>query len=260
MNLSHFVVHTLRLTTDVSRFASLAPRLSPLARRISFLAPRFTFLVFLLMLFVSLNACSEIPIVGGAPTPARQISFEGPVTLTVRAGEALAGTTIAYQGKASDGRAIMTINGLQSLKSTADSVKWSGALVLFSLVDLNLRVAAFDETGMTLAGTIRIIVQDPTPTPAAPSPNPLASFTIPLTYTVARNTNIPGSTVAFVGAKEQGAEFSNLDQIPFRERFDSVVWQGRLRERIAIRYELRVLDFNNDRAILGGTANVMFEP
>jgi hypothetical protein len=154
----------------------------------------------------------------------------------------------------------MTIDGLQTLKATADSVKWSGALVLFSLVDLNMRVLTYDDSGMNLAGTIRILVQDPNPTPADPASNPMANFVIPLTYTVQRSTNLPGTTVTYVGSQTQGAEFSNLDQIPFRDRFDSVVWQGRLRERISVRYDLRVLDFNDDRVILGGTANVIFEP
>lgn len=236
MKSSHFTFH-------ISRFSLLVSHL-----------------LFLVFLFAFLAACGNIPFIGGAPTPSRQISFEGPVTLNVRAGETLAGTTIAYQGKAPDGRAIMSINGLQALKSTADSVKWSGALVLFSLIDLNLRVVAYDESNMTMAGTIRIVVQEPNPTAATPTQNPIASFVIPLTYTVPRNTNIPGTTVTYVGAKEQGAEFSSLDQIPFRDRFDSVVWQGRLRERIAAKYDLRVVDFNADRVILGGTVQVMFEP
>lgn len=231
--------------------------------RAAFGVSRFTFSVLLFTLYASLVACGNLPFVGGSggtPTPARQITYDGAVTLNVRAGETLAGTTIAYQGKAADGRAIMSINGLQALKATADSVRWSGAPVLFSLVDLNLRVVTYDDSNMTLAGTIRIVVQEPNPTPAQPSPNPIANFIIPLTYTVARYTNIPGTNVSYVGAKTDGAEFANLDQFPFRERFDSVVWEGRLRERIAVRYDLRVLDFNDERVILGGTANVMFEP
>jgi hypothetical protein len=228
---------------------------------------RFTFYVLVLTFLPIFAGCGGLPSIGdlpliggGTPTPSRQISYDGAVTLSVRAGETLAGTTIAYQGKASDGRAIMSINGLQALKATADSVRWSGALVLFSLVDLNLRVVAYDDTNMTLAGTIRIIVQEPNPVAAEPAPNPMANFTIPLTYTVTRGSIIPGTTVSYVGAATGGAEFANLDQFPFRERFDSVVWQGRLRDRIAVRYDLRVLDFNEERVILGGTANVMFEP
>jgi len=50
---------------------------------------------------------------------------------------------------------IPAINDLQALKSVADSVSWTGALVLFSEVELNLRVLTYDEHSMTLAGTIR---------------------------------------------------------------------------------------------------------
>lgn len=220
---------------------------------------RLALFLVLAALFVCVAACDKLPIVNPPPTPARQISFDGPVTLNVRAGETLVGTTIVYQGKASDGRAIMSINGLQALKATADSVKWSGALVLFSLVDLDLRVVTFDESSMTLAGTIHIVVQEPNPVAGDASKNQIASFLVPLTYTVSRNSNIPGTTVGYLGAGTGGAEFSNLDQFPFRERFDSVVWQGHLRDRIAVRYDLRVVDFNADRVILGGTATLIFE-
>lgn len=201
--------------------------------------------------------CQVLPNVN--PTPSRQISYDGPVTLTINAGELLPGTTIAYQGKAPDGRAMLSLNGVQALKATADSVNWTGALILFSLVDLKLRVVTFDDKSLTLAGTIHLVVQEPNPLADNLSPNEIAAYTIPVTYTVDRNTFVPGTNVAYLGARSGGAEFSNLDQFPFRERFDSVVWQGHLRERIALRLDLRVLDFNDDRAVLGGTARVIFE-
>lgn len=216
---------------------------------------------------VALAGCGSLPVVGslpiiggGVPTPERQISYEGAVTMSVKAGERLSGTGITYQGQAPDGRAILMIDGLQGLKSTADSVKWSGALVLFSLVDLNLRVVTFDASSMNLAGTIRIVVQEPNPVPGDPAPNPLATFSIPSTYIVSKGGQIPGTNVTFEGAETGGAKFRNLDQIPFRERFDSVVWQGHLRERVSARYELRLLDFSDERAILGGIVTVIFEP
>jgi hypothetical protein len=124
---------------------------------------------------------------------------------------------------------------------------------------MNLRVLTYDDAGMTLAGTMRIVVQEPNPTPGDPTPNPLASFTIPLTYSVRRGGVVPGTNVTYLGSQSNGAEFQNLDQFPFRDQFDSVVWQGRLRERISVRYELRLLTFNEDGAILGGTANLIFE-
>ncbi len=205
-----------------------------------------------------LIGCDNLPGISH-PTPARQITYDGAVTLKIPIGATLPGTNITYEGKAPDGRAIMRINGLQALKSTADSVNWTGALVLFSLVDLNLRVITYYNSGMNLAGTIHLVVQDPTPTPADPATNLIADFTIPVTYIISRNQTIPGTVVSYVGARTEGAEFANLDQYPYRQRFDSVVWQGRLRNHISLRLETRVLDFNDDRAILGGTARIMFE-
>lgn len=209
----------------------------------------------LVLLLAVLCGCQML----ASPTPARQISFDGPITVTIQAGTTLPGTTLAYQGKAPDGRAILLLNGAQALKATADSVNWTGALVLFSLVDLKLRVLTYDETNITLAGTIHLVVQEPNPTPGDLPVNRLGEFTIPMTYTVERGAFIPGTNVSYVGAKTGGAEFVNLDQIPYRERFDSVIWQGHLRERIALRLDTRVLDFNDDRVVLGGTAQVIFE-
>ncbi len=217
--------------------------------------PRVFFAI--LFLTVGLGGCQVLP--GAAPTPSRQISYQGPVTLQLKAGETLPGTTLAYYGKAPDGRAIMELGGAQALKSTADSVNWTGALVLFSMIDLKLRVVTFDEAGMTLAGTIQIIVQEPAPVAGNLSANRAAEYTIPVSYTVNQGDVIPGTNVRYVGARTGGAEFTNLDQYPFRERFDSVVWQGHLRERIALRLDLRVLDFNDARVILGGTAQIIFE-
>lgn len=212
--------------------------------------------IFLLLL----PACTSLPFIGGGtPTPARQISYDGAITLSAKINQPLAGTSIIYQGKAPDGRAVLNIDGLQALKSIADSVNWKGALVLFSAVELNLRVVSFDESGITLAGTVHAIIQEPSPAAGDISKNQIASFTIPTTLTVNTGTNIPGTTVGYVGAQTGGAQFSNLDQIPFRERFDSVIWTGHLRDRIGLRIDMRVLDFNNDRVILGGTATVVFE-
>lgn len=215
--------------------------------------------VFLVALFLTIGfyGCQNLP--GAAPTPPRQISYEGPVTLQLKAGETLPGTTVAYYGKAPDGRAIMGLGGAQALKSTADSVNWTGALVLFSKIDLKLRVVTFDETGMTLAGTIQIIAQEPAPVAGVLTAQRAAEYTIPVSYTVNQGDAIPGTNVQYVGAHANGAEFTNLDQYPYRERFDSVVWQGHLRERIALRLDLRVLDFNAARVILGGTAQIIFE-
>lgn len=230
---------------------------------IAFRPTRYSILLGLVILWFALAGCdrlpASVPLLPSAPTPARQITYDGAITLTVKVGETSPGTGIAYLGKAPDGRAVMTIDGLQALKSTADSVKWTGAVVLFSLIDLNLRVIVYDDAGMTLAGTIHIVVQDPNPTPADPSSNQIASFLIPVTYTISRGQSIPGTTVIYDGTKPSGAEFTNLDQFPFRDRFDSVVWQGRLRDRISVRQDLRVIDFNDDRVILGGTVRVIFE-
>lgn len=217
--------------------------------------------LFPLILLWPLVACGSV--IGGdnAPPPsgAQRLVYDGAITLSIRSGSTLPGTTIAYQGRAPDGRAILTLSGLQALKSTADSVTWSGSVLPKTTVTLNLRVLTYDDAAVNLGGTIHLEILDPNPQPGEPSPNLITGYSIPVTYNVPRAATIPGSVVIYMGEKPEGAEFANLDQYPYRQRFDSVVWQGRVRDKIALRLDLRVLNYNADAVLLGGIAKVMFE-
>lgn len=218
-------------------------------------------LVLILLVAFTLTACGGVsgPSTGGGGIPTlTQLSYDGAVTLVVRAGSNVPGTNISYQGRAPDGRAILNIGGLQSLKSTFDSLNWSGPLASAS-VDLNLRVLTYDDSNLTLGGTVHLGISQINPQPGNPSTNPVANYLIPVTYTVQRGTAIPGTIVQYVGSRTEGAEFLNLDQYPYRQRLDSVVWQGYLRDKVALRLDLRLLNFGDDSALLGGTAKVMFE-
>lgn len=221
------------------------------------------FYLLLLIFSAALVACggaSGPPLPGGVtPNAPADLKYEGAITLGVTTGSNVPGTTIIYQGKTADGRAILNIAGLQSLKSTADSLDWAGPIGAGAQANLGLRVVTFDDSNLALAGTIRLIIPGVNPQPGNPSSNLIAGYTIPTTYNVPRGTTIPGSVVQFVGSTPQGAQFTNLDQFPYRQRFDSVIWQGHLRDKIAVRLDLRLINFGDDSALLGGTARVMFE-
>jgi hypothetical protein len=211
-----------------------------------------------------LAACSlpSLPFLpgGSSSQTSSRLVYDGVTWLEIRSGETLAGTTVAYQGKSPDGRALVLINGLQAIKTTGDSVNWSGSLASNSSVELGLRVITFDESVMRLFGSVHIEVLEPQPQPADPAPALLADYTLPVTYNVPRGKAIPGSVVIYQGENALGAEFANLDQYAYRQQFDSVVWQGRLRDRIALRLDLRVISYSAEGVNVGGTARIMFEP
>lgn len=215
-----------------------------------------------LFLTACLAACGGVTVPSlpdGQSASPNALAYDGAITLSIKRGGTLPGTNLGYQGKAPDGRAIMTIGGLQALKSTADSVSWDGVIVPGSLVNLSLRVANYDNNSVNLFGTVHVGIQEPNPQGGDPAQNLITGFTIPVTYTVDKNTAIPGSVVQYLGKSEQGAQFSYIGQVPYVQQFDSVVWQGHLRDKVALRYDLRVINYSDDSATLVGTVRVMFE-
>ena len=206
-------------------------------------------------------ACSGLPGFGSGDTStsANQISYDGAIALTIKNGQTLAGTTIGYQGKTSDGRALVIINGQQAPKSTADSVSFVGAPIPGTHLNLNTRVGTFDNNAVNLFGTLHLVVDDPVPQMGSFGPDSITAFGIPVQYSVNKGDSIPGSTVQFVGQTDQGAQFANVEGYPYRQQLDSVVWNGHLRDKVALRLDLRLISFSADSATLVGTAQVRFE-
>lgn len=211
-----------------------------------------------------LLGCSLFPTGGtisGPNTPgaSRQVVFDGPVTFRISAGEGLPGTNIAYVGKLADGRANVTIAGQTAPKKAGDSLNWSGAPVPFSLVALESRVVSFDDGGINLIGTVNVTIQNPNPQAALSTRTYIAEFSIPITYNLNRNQTVQGTTLQFIAKTPQGAQFAGLEGYPYRQQFDSVVWDGYVRERIYMHLDTRMLSFSDTSATLGGTLAIRFE-
>lgn len=223
---------------------------------------RFSLCAFLVAILSS--ACSTqigpITVIDTPPSAQpTELSYQGAITLSIKSGQTLVGTNIGYNGKTSDGRALMTINGQPAPKSTADSVNFTGAPVAGTLLTLNTRVTSYDSSKVNLVGTVQITIKNPQVQPGEPAPDALTAFGIPVSYSVSRGEPIPGSLIQYLGATPEGAQFSNVGGYPYRQQFDSVVWNGRLRDKVSLRLDLRVLSFSDDSATLVGTAQVRFE-
>ncbi len=222
---------------------------------------RLWFLLSLLVLVALAGCAGQVgPIsLGATDAPlGKQLVYDGAITFSIKAGGGLTGTTLGYSGRSPDGRAILTVNGQQALKSTADSISWTGSLAPGSLTTLSMRVGPYDGNGITLVGKVNVTIQGANPQLGNPSPNILTTYQIPVTYDVQKGDFIPGSLVQYAGAQADGAHFQNAGPLPF-QNLDSLVWQGRLKDKIALRLDLRILTYSDSGVRLAGFAKLFFE-
>ncbi|MGE5140779.1 MAG: hypothetical protein ACM3JD_15035, partial [Rudaea sp.] len=57
----------------------------------------------------------------------------------------------------------------------------------------------------------------------------------------------------------QGAWFSSIGEYPYRQQFDSVVWSGHIRDKLALKTDLRIVAISQENVSLFGTAQIRFE-
>ncbi len=222
------------------------------AKRLSIFLP----LIFSVLL---LAGCDLIPFGQPANLPSNTLIYDAPVSLTIRSGALLSGTTIAYGGKTTAGAAKVMIAGLEAPKKQGDTLDWEGSPVPSVKLKLTTRVITFDDQSLTVAGTAHIELTDVKVQPGGSAANVMMEFAAPVTYTLAKNQTLPGSNVSFVGATTDAAQFAGLDGFPYRKQLDSLEYNGRVLPKAFLKLDLRLVSFSNDGAVLGGTANVKIE-
>lgn len=218
-------------------------------------------LILLAMIF-ALTACFDaMPSLPGntTPTPANRLTYDAPVSLTIKTGTTLPGTNLTYIGKSETGAAKLTLGGVLAPKQVADAVDWQGMPVSNVNVRLNLRVAAFDEQTITLVGTARVEITDIKVQPGGSPGAALLEFSSPVTFSLAKNELMPGSMLVYKGATADGAEFLGMEGYPFRKQFDSLQYVGRVNPKVFLKFDLRVLKFDANGATLGGTVGIRIE-
>jgi hypothetical protein len=145
------------------------------------------------------SGCAESPIpLPFVPTslPPNTLVYEAPVSLTIKTGTLLSGTSIAYQGKTDTGQAKVLIAGLLAPKQVADTVDWQGTPVPNVDLKLTTRVASFDEQALTLAGTARIEISNVTVQPGGAPGTAQLEFNAPVTFSLKKDESIPGTKIA----------------------------------------------------------------
>jgi hypothetical protein len=231
----------------------------------SHLQIHFTLRVLLVVLLLSaVVGCSgDFPFsIGGSgtPLPANTLAFDNaPVSLVIKNGAILPGTTIAYGGKTETGQAKVLLAGQLAPKQMADSVDWQGTPVPNVNVKLSTRVATFDDQSITLLGTANVLVANVTVQAGGAPGTALTEFNVPLTYSLKPKEIIPGTTVSYVGSTPDGAQFAGIEGYPYRKTLDSLQYNGRLNAKVYLRLDARIVSYTDSGVVLGGSAKLFIE-
>ncbi len=227
----------------------LRTRLHPLLKILAAMSP--------LLLFAA--GCATNPLSSNTPPPPNTLVYDAPVSLTIKNGTLLPGTSIAYGGKTDTGSGKILIAGLVAPKQTGDSVDWSGTLAPDVSVKLSTRVATFDDQSITLVGSAHIEIGNVTVKPGGAPGIVLLEFNAPASLSLNKNDMIPGTNIVYVGSTTDGAQFLGVEGYPYRKPLDSLQYVGRINPKAFLRYDLRVTSFSDTNVLLVGTANIKVE-
>lgn len=232
----------------------------------------------LLLMFTAVSLACGVPSLPGqgstpvpfATPPTDMLIFNKEATYIVNLtpGEKIPGTQIEYVGRTADGGYEVIINGSPSIKRDGDSLNWSGIIAPGTHGQFNLRIGTDLLGNLPVGGSAVITIINPEPFPLAAIPNDAngLSFTnILINYNVPTGSTIPGTTLTYTGVAQQGgvdvAQITGTDlQSSYPAQGDSIVWAGKLRENVFLRYNLRTISYNAENLLLGGTAELFIRP
>lgn len=209
-------------------------------------------------LILLVSGCESNPLSSNTPPP-NTLIYDAPVSLTIKNGSLLPGTSIAYSGKTDTGAAKVLITGLVAPKQNGDSVDWSGTPAPNVAVKLSTRVATFDDQSITLVGTAHIEITNVSIKPGGAPGTVQIEFNAPFSASSNKNESIPGSNVTYVGSTPDGAQFLGVEGYPYRKPLDSLQYVGRLNPKTFLRLDLRVTSFSDTSVLVVGTANIKVE-
>jgi hypothetical protein len=203
-------------------------------------------LLFALLIAIGLSGCLIQP--GKDPT---SIHYSLATTVSIPASQSLPGTGIRYIAMNDEG-AQLTIDGESITKRKGDSVFWNGTMASGVAVDEQLRVIWFTSDNLTLAGTIKLQIDDIAPSALKSIPTSTITYSGPEVYSLAKGAKVPGTSLVYEGSTDKGAQFSGIEGYAYRQAGDSIVWEGKLRDGVYIRFEGRVILFNPKTVRIAG--------
>ncbi len=233
--------------------------------------PMLRLLLFALLLLLASLACTIGADEGPTPmataiVPLDQVvRYRIPVfSATLNPGETLKGSKLTYVGREGDVYNV-TIANLPAAKRIGDSFAWKGVVAPGVIGNYNLRLSpTILSDDLLVAGSVEISVLNPIPVELGNDfvvANSLLHFNnIAIDNRVSVGDQVPGTTLIFEGAAEQGANLGGTSGFPIRALGDSLIWTGRLRGNAIVRYNLRVGSLNADELRLVGTAEMWITP
>ncbi|MBI5034440.1 MAG: hypothetical protein HZB51_28290 [Chloroflexi bacterium] len=208
----------------------------------------------------ALLGCANLPFVSSkTPVPSDTLEYNAPVSLSVKTGTLLPGTSISYSGKSATGAANVLLAGLVAPKQVGDTVDWEGVPAPNVKVRLNTRVATFDDKSVTLVGTGHVQVAGVKVQAGGTPGTATLEFNSPVTYSLKKDEMIPGTLVTYAGSTANGAQFLGLEGYPYRKQLDSLQYVGRLNPKVYLKFDLRLVSFTETGAVVGGTVNIRIE-
>lgn len=216
---------------------------------------RAIILVVLGLLLPFLPACQR-----KSPGGPLELLYTAPFETGIEKGSNLQGTGIRYVGLSDKGAEVL-IDDQTAFKQKGDSLDWKGSPVENVDLDLTLRVLWFTEEKLYVGGAAKLTMRDPRPEVASiPTEPPVKYSNAPVTYQVEKGDYIPGTLVKYLSEREEGIELSGVEGYPYRKLGDSIVWEGKLRERVFLQLNVRVIFIAEDFISVAGTANLLLAP
>lgn len=191
--------------------------------------------------------------------PSLELVYLAPYKAGIEVGTELPGAPIRYVGPSERGAEVV-VAGQRTFKQKGDSLDWHGSPSENVTLDLALRVLWFDEEALHVLGRARVAVLDPEPEAAPIQTDSPMKYDAPVVYSVSRGGSIPGTRVEYLGRAEEGAKLGGIDGYPYRKLADSILWEGKLREGVFLRLNVRVLFITEDSLRVGGVATIWIAP
>lgn len=222
-------------------------------------------LLALLFLLLAATLACAIPGFDSDPTPPPEptppgdmIFYTAPFRAQLHAGTYIPGTQIGYLQSSGEVHELL-IDGLRAYRQVGDSITWRGIVAPGVQGTYQLRLQSGFRGELSAEGQVELVVLNPIPVEIPPTQTPAGSIYfsgIPVNYVVPDGAAIPGTSLVYEGQRNGVAELSGTAGYPFFSVEDSLLWLGKLRQDVTVRYNMRVNRLDQYGLHLSGTAEL----